>query len=171
MTQEEARWFFGRPRRIASGIRQREMQIEELKGSLLPHGIRYDGDKVQTSPDDMLSRVMARIDELEREIEEMRKARADALVDVGRAIEQVRDPLTAEIMTEFFVNDKKAADIAEERNYTMRWIHQRMQDAIEEMKGEAHGDDKHDTGRAPRGLCGGDGDGRSQDPDHAAGRN
>ena len=38
--------------------------------SILPSGIRYDTLKVQTSPDDSMSRVMAEVDEYERKIRE-----------------------------------------------------------------------------------------------------
>ena len=51
-------------------IRNTQKEINELKQrideeyySLLPSGIRYDLDKVQTSPEDRLPEVMGRIDE------------------------------------------------------------------------------------------------------------
>ena len=43
-------------------------QIEELKMSLLPGAIRYDKDKVQTSPDDQMSAVMEKVDDYERKL-------------------------------------------------------------------------------------------------------
>ena len=51
-------------------IIQLQETIDELAYSLLPSGIRYDTIKVQTSPDDAMSRVMAQIDEYERKIRE-----------------------------------------------------------------------------------------------------
>jgi DNA-directed RNA polymerase specialized sigma subunit len=51
-------------------IQQFEERIEEQRYSLLPSGIRYDVDKVQTSPDDPMMRVYAEIDKLERKIKE-----------------------------------------------------------------------------------------------------
>ena len=49
-------------------IEQLSEQIEELKYSLLPSGIQYDKIKVQTSPDDMMLRIVAEIDTYERQI-------------------------------------------------------------------------------------------------------
>lgn len=49
-------------------VEQLSDQIEELKYSLLPTGIQYDKLKVQTSPDDMMLRIVAEIDTYERQI-------------------------------------------------------------------------------------------------------
>lgn len=43
-----------------------QQQINECRLTLLPSGIRYDTDRVQTSPSDMMLEVAARVDELER---------------------------------------------------------------------------------------------------------
>ncbi len=51
-------------------IQQFEERIEKQRYSLLPSGIRYDVDKVQTSPDDPMMRVYAEIDKLDRKIKE-----------------------------------------------------------------------------------------------------
>lgn len=47
-----------------SAIRAR---AEELRLSLLPSGITYDRDRVQTSPKERIVETMAKIDELDRE--------------------------------------------------------------------------------------------------------
>lgn len=56
-------------------IRKEQAEIQELKNliqqkelELLPRAIRYDGIKVQVSPDDMTSRVCAAISDLEMEL-------------------------------------------------------------------------------------------------------
>ena len=49
---------------------QLQETVDELIYSLLPSGIRYDTLKVQTSPDDQMARVMAEVDEYERQIRE-----------------------------------------------------------------------------------------------------
>ena len=59
--------YLGKPRWMQSEISALTEQIATLKTSLLPAGIRYDKDKVQTSPDDQMSAIFSRIDELERE--------------------------------------------------------------------------------------------------------
>ena len=56
-------------------IRKEQAEIQELKNliqqkelELLPRAIRYDGIKVQVSPDDITSRVCAAISDLEMEL-------------------------------------------------------------------------------------------------------
>ena len=49
-------------------IQRKESLIAELRSCLLPGAIRYDADKVQSSPGDQLSEVMAKIDEMERQV-------------------------------------------------------------------------------------------------------
>lgn len=54
-------------------IRRKETQRDELRACLLPGAVRYDRDKVQSTPTDKMSDVMARVDELDREIEQLRR--------------------------------------------------------------------------------------------------
>ena len=44
---------------------------DELESCLLPGAIRYDRDKVQTSPDDIMGRILAEVNELEQRMEQL----------------------------------------------------------------------------------------------------
>lgn len=134
MTGAEGRRFFGEVRRAESAIRRKTLEVEELRASLLPSAIRYDKDRVQTSPSDPLPDVMARIDELEREIRELRSTKAEAIVRIGKAIDRIGDQQSAEIVAEFFVRGRRAENIAAERHYTTRRIYQIISAAIRNIK-------------------------------------
>lgn len=148
MTAKEGRAFFGEIRRTKSAIRRKELEVEELRASLLPSAIRYDRDRVQTSPSDPLPNVMARIDELEREIEALRTHKAEVLVRIGKAIDQIKDPVAAEIVTEFYVTGRRAAEIAKERTYTTQRIYQIMIAAIRNVKEEDEGNGRTEEDQA-----------------------
>ena len=57
---EGYRWL-SRPRAVDSKIRRLESKIEELRTCLEPNAIRYDAEKVNSSPDDMTSKIFAEI--------------------------------------------------------------------------------------------------------------
>lgn len=91
---------------------------ESLYYSLLPTGIDYDKDKVQTSPEDPMLKVMSKVDEIQREI--------DSYVDlIPEATERVMELLNIIectdykcIMIKWYIGGMKASDIADQMGYT-----------------------------------------------------
>ena len=68
MTLDETYDFLMQIRRKGIIIRRKETQRDELRACLLPGAIRYDRDRVQSTPTDKMADVIARVDELDREI-------------------------------------------------------------------------------------------------------
>lgn len=93
-------------------IRRKRDTIEELRNSLLPAGIRYDVDKVQTSPEDSILRVEARIDEIERDVQLLIVERAEALADVAQTIEGLDDELVRQVTHCRFVKGMQVSAIS-----------------------------------------------------------
>lgn len=133
MTREEARRYLGRPRSIGRQIKTKETALGELRASLLPSGIRYDTDKVQTTPEDKLARVMAEIDRLEREIAELKLEQARAIADIEGVISTLHYEQSQEAMTRFYILRQKVADIAEIMHYDIRTVQLYLQKGIDEM--------------------------------------
>ena len=77
MEQATYEFILNKPRWMRAKASILAEQIATLQSCLLPSAIRYDLDKVQSSPDDQTSAIFAKIDELERE----RKALVDGLAD------------------------------------------------------------------------------------------
>lgn len=83
--------FLTRPRQIDRKIMRLRARIDELKMSLLPSGIRYDTDKVQTSPEDPLLKVAEKVSELEEQIRDLYAERAKAVQEISDTIEKLED--------------------------------------------------------------------------------
>lgn len=69
MTLDETYDFLMQIRRKEIIIRRKETQRDELRACLLPGAIRYDRDRVQSTPTDKMADVIVRVDELDREID------------------------------------------------------------------------------------------------------
>lgn len=65
MEQREIYLYLGKIRNLHRREKQLREQITDLRMCLLPSGISYDRDKVQTSPEDMTFKVFAQLDEVE----------------------------------------------------------------------------------------------------------
>jgi DNA-directed RNA polymerase specialized sigma subunit len=68
-----------------------QMQIDRLEGCLQGHAIRYDQDKVQTSPKDAVAEVMCDLEGLLKKQTKLRIAMTRAVADVADLIDRVDD--------------------------------------------------------------------------------
>lgn len=134
MNKDEGRQLLGEVRRIDSRIRRMTMQIETLRASLLPSGIRYDLDKVQTSAKDTIPDVMAKISELEGKVIEMYLERADAVLRIEACIDSIEDPQLQEILTAFYTRGERARVIAKRLHYSRRQLYRLIDKAIERLE-------------------------------------
>lgn len=110
--------YLSRPRRLENAIRRKEAQLQELRACLLPGVIRYDADRVQQTPEDKLAEIMARVDELEREIRQHREDKAAAIVGIGRSIEQLDNDLERTVLAAYYIERRPIHSIAEELRYS-----------------------------------------------------
>lgn len=111
-----------RIRRINNRIRVKQLAIEELKASLLPAAIRYDTDKVQVSPEDRVSEVMAKVDELERQVDKLIAEKAAAIETLEEMFEEMPEP-DAEVMTRYCIRCQSVRRIAREMHYSRDGIY------------------------------------------------
>lgn len=70
MTVNETKEFFRQIRKEQSEIAHLSLMIQEEETMLLPKAIVYDKDKVQSTPDDKLAEICARITDMENELKE-----------------------------------------------------------------------------------------------------
>lgn len=101
-------------------IRRKETQRDELRACLLPGAVRYDRDKVQSTPTDKMSDVMARVDELDREIEQLRREKATLVIEISDAIEKLEDDNEKTVLTVFYIARAPMTQAADAINYSVR---------------------------------------------------
>ena len=106
-------------------------QISELRSMLLPSAIRYDKDKVQTSPSsDSITDTIAKVVELEEKLD-ADIDRLVALKSVARdKIERMENDVEKVILYKRYFNNKSFENIAVECGYSWRHIHRLHADAL-----------------------------------------
>lgn len=120
MTLDETYDFLMQIRRKEIIIRRKETQRDELRACLLPGAIRYDRDRVQSTPTDKMADVIVRVDELDREIEQLRREKASLVIEISDAIETLEDDYERTVLTEFYIARAPMAEVADAINYSVR---------------------------------------------------
>lgn len=124
-----------RVKRLKCELDKIKTRIEELHSNLLPSAIRYDKDKVQTSPTDTMLEVVAEINELEGKYRETYINFSKAMTDVEDLIEQVQDINQKLVLRRRYIKCMKFSAIAEDMNYSEEWVYKTHQKAIEVLSG------------------------------------
>ena len=107
-------------RQIELRIRRLTLQIEELESCLLPQGIRYDRDKVQTSPEDTLSRITGKIMELEKERTQLSRERALLLLEIQDALDQLESEPERIVLEAYYLSRMSMREISDMIGYSIR---------------------------------------------------
>lgn len=99
---------------------------DELETCLLPAAIRYDKDKVQSSPDDAMSKICAEIDVLERKMAEVQHAKSLRIEEITKAINSLESDEERTSLTMRYINRISVPEIAEAMGYSIKRIYQFM---------------------------------------------
>lgn len=94
-----------------------QMRIDRLEGCLQGHAIRYDQDKVQTSPKDAVAEVMCDLEGLLKRQAALRIQMTRAVADVADLIDRVDDRNQSLIMHYRYVACLHWHDIADKMGY------------------------------------------------------
>lgn len=109
-----------RPRKIDQEIARVNAKISALRRSLEASGTRADTERVQTSPQDRMSLVMAEIDELERKKEDLVWDRIEAIRMIERALDCLGDDGERTVLYMQYVGRARLEDIADKVGYSNR---------------------------------------------------
>ena len=121
------------PRRIADAIWRKDLRRQELRSCLLPSGISYDGDRVQTSPEDSMARIMAEVDELDGQIDTLRRSMAMEILRISRVIDQMDDPREATVLDAYYLGRRSMQEIAEHLHYSERHVYRLRSEGVAKM--------------------------------------
>lgn len=106
-------------RRIELKIRRISLQIAELESCLLPQGIRYDKDKVQTSPEDQLSRITSRITDLEKQRDRLMRERAQLILEIQDLLDQLESEQERIVLEAYYLSRMSMMEISEMISYSI----------------------------------------------------
>ena len=121
------------PRRIADAIWRKDLRRQELRSCLLPSGITYDKDPVQTSPEDSMARIMAEVDELDQQIERLQHSRAMEILRISRVIDQIEDSREATVIDAYYLGRRSIQEIADHMHYSPRHVYRLRSEGVAKM--------------------------------------
>lgn len=99
---------------------------DELESCLLPGAIRYDKDKVQTSPGDSMSKIIAEITDLEKEMAAIQKRKSQQIEKIDKALNSLESEEERTALTMRYINRVSVSEIAEAMGYSEQRIYQFM---------------------------------------------
>ena len=99
---------------------------DELESCLLPAAIRYDKDKVQSSPEDAMSKIVAEVTELEKEMNRVQQRKAKQIAKIDKAISTLTSDEERTALTMRYINRIPVPDIAEAMGYSIQRVYQFM---------------------------------------------
>lgn len=134
--------FFKRIRNERSDVETLQLRIKELQLSLLPSGIRYDTDKVQTSPSDKMIEVAAKVDALERQMQKKLTALNADMIKAIAIVQSMPTPEYRQLLTLRYLTGSRTSwkQISEIMGYSEQHVKQYMHNAalIEASKVNTH---------------------------------
>lgn len=99
---------------------------DELESCLLPAAIRYDKDKVQSSPEDPMSKVVSEIVELEKEMNRVQLRKSKQIAEIDKAISTLTSDEERTALTMRYINRIPVPDIADAMGYSIQRVYQFM---------------------------------------------
>ena len=118
---------------LESRIQNAIIQRETLRSCLLPSGIRYDIDKVDTTPSDQMSGIEARVIDLEREIKGMERQKQKLIVQITNAIYRLQNDDEKTVLLAYYIGRKRIEDIADEIPVSVRTAYYIKRKAISHL--------------------------------------
>lgn len=121
--------MLAKPGRIRARIREEELRKERLYYSLLPSGIRYDAEKVKSSPRDPMPTYIAEAEEIDELIRSLKDMLRDAENEILSAV-TVLDATEALIIRYRYVDGLSWEKVAREVNYSRRHMFRIYRESI-----------------------------------------
>ena len=130
MTTREAYDFLNSVRRTEIAILKLQLQHDELQSCLLPKAITYDGDKVQTTPEDRMSEIAAQVADMEKQITALKRRKAKLIIEINAAIAKLDSDVEQMILLGFYVGRLPAVRVAELIHYSIPGLYKAKRRAV-----------------------------------------
>lgn len=115
-------------------IKENEERKDALRQRLIPSGLRYDVDKVQTTRQDQMLIVMSQMDEIDDVLANLKANIVVEYCDCTRAISHVSDPKYRRILALYYLEPSPMQwdDVALRMGYTEDYCRHMSKRALEE---------------------------------------
>lgn len=123
-----------RPKTLKSDINRIDERIEDTRLMMLPSAIRYDKEKVITSPTDPMLKFAEDIYELEAQKQQLKEQYIDARNKLLKLIDMLSTDLMKDIIQSRYMAAKKFVDIVELLPIEESQMYRLHSKAIEEME-------------------------------------
>lgn len=123
----EAKDYFRQIRKEQLEIFHLSSMIEREELTLLPKGLRYDTDKVQVSPEDILARSAAEIADMRKELQRSIWVLKEKKATAENILMELDNSDEREVMRWYYMDSDgsrllKWEDVADKMNYNKRWV-------------------------------------------------
>lgn len=125
--------FLTKPKKTKARIACIDERLADLRQMMLPSGIRYDTDKVQSSPEDPMLRYIERSSELEEERKQLLLQYQHEQEDIVKAIDTIDDVYVQQVMTMRYVSGKGWDDIIDHMPFVDRTIYRFHKSGLQDM--------------------------------------
>lgn len=120
MTIKEAYDFLYSVQHIERQIEICKTRQEALRMCLLPQGIRYDLDKIQTTPTDRISDIEADIADLSAEIARLTDEKYEQIKRISVAISALDDDVEQVVLNAYYIGRMPMKKVADTVHYSLR---------------------------------------------------
>lgn len=133
MTIPETHKFLNSIKWLDIEIARKQLQHDGLESCLLPKAITYDKDTVQTSPADPMLAIASQVVDLEKQIRQLKAAKAERIVEVNSAIATLDDDAEQLVLLGFYVGRIRALEISEMTHYSISGVYKVRRKAVEHL--------------------------------------
>lgn len=131
MTKAELKNTLRRVGTLDCEIRVVNLKIERLESYMHGHAIRYDVDRVQTTPKDAMGELIAELEPLLKERDRLTVAITRAIADTSAIIDRIKDHKQCLVMHYRYTACLPFEEIAHKMNYSTQRIYQLHDDAMQ----------------------------------------
>ena len=121
-----------KPERLKLKMMQLKNARDEYEMCLLPGAITYDKDKIDKTPTDRVTEIMAKISDIDLEIEKLGRIRAEAL-DERLAVLAALSEREEYILTAYDIRGERMEDVASGINYGVSWCYKTRRKALKKL--------------------------------------
>lgn len=130
MTIKETYNYLLQVRILESKIQNCILQHDTLRSCLLPAGIRYDTDRVISSPSDQMSEITTKVIDLEHQILRLKHEKQMVIVTVTKSIYRLNSDNEKTVLLSYYIGRKTVEQIAEEMETSVRNVYYLKRKAI-----------------------------------------